>query len=154
MLRREKEDYLKAARSTEVFNSQEIEILSEVLQDCRDNQEKNYFLFEEKQDNSISGFVIFGKTSLTEFCWDVYWLVVDKSCQGKGVGRKLLGRVESFLLKGNSGAVLRVETSARKEYVHARGLYTKQGFKGAGRIPNFYSKQDDLVIFYKEIKVV
>lgn len=148
----DKEYYLKAVRSTKVFNPRELEVLGEVLQDCQDKPGQNYFLLDEKQDDTLAGFIIFGRIPLTQFSWDIYWLAVDKKYQGKGAGRKLLQKVEDFLLQKEGCAVLRVETSARKEYVHARGLYLKQGFKETGRIPDFYGQGDDLVTFYKDLR--
>ncbi len=143
---------MRIARSPEVFKNQEIEVLKEVLDDLLHNHQTGYYLFEEKQDENAVGFVIFGKTPLTEFGWDIYWMAVERSCQGRGVGRKLLRRVEEFILDRQPRAILRVETSSRKEYVHARNLYGKQGFQVTGRIPNFYSPGDDLIVFHKEVK--
>lgn len=151
MLNSQEEPYLSLARSTEVFNPQEMQVLKSVLEDYRQNQGKNYFLFEEKSSDKIAGFVIFGRTPITEFSWDIYWLVVDKTCQGKGLGRKLLREVESFILQKEKRFILKVETSTKKEYAHARNLYAKQSFKEAGRIPNFYTQGDDLIVFYKEV---
>jgi len=88
---------------------------------------------------------------LTEFSWDIYWLLVDKHWQGKGIGQQILSEVETFILKKQSQAVLRIETSTAREYLHARNLYQKQGFKEVGRIPHFYREDDDLLIYYKEI---
>lgn len=146
------EFYIKVAEDTEVFNPQEIAVLREMVGECLTIPGKNYFLFDEQQDTKILGFVIFGRIPLTEFSWDVYWLVVDKMFQGKGVGKKLLVRVEDFIAESQARAILRIETSARKDYVRARGLYIKQGFIEIGRILHFYAPNDNLVIFYKEVK--
>lgn len=146
------ESYIKVAKDTEVFNPQEIAVLREMVGECLTIPGKNYFLFDEQQDAKILGFVIFGRIPLTEFSWDVYWLVVDKMFQGKGVGKKLLVRVEDFIAESQARAILRIETSARKDYVRARGLYIKQGFIEIGRILHFYAPNDNLVIFYKEVK--
>ncbi len=143
--------YLDIAQSTNIFIPQDFGILKEVLQDCQDNPTTNYILFDERQDKNILGFVIFGRIPMTEFSWDIYWLVVDKNFQGKGTGRKLLKEVESFIFSKQKRAILRVETSIRKEYTQARNLYVKQGFKQAGLISNFYGPGDDLIIFSKEI---
>lgn len=151
MLNLQEEPYISLARSTEVFNPQEVQVLESVLEDYQKNHGKNYFLFEEKTDDKIAGFVIFGRTPITEFSWDIYWLVVNKTCQGKGIGRKLLKEVESFILQKEKRFILKVETSTRKEYTNARNLYAKQSFIEAGRIPNFYAQGDDLIIFYKEV---
>jgi ribosomal protein S18 acetylase RimI-like enzyme len=150
MIGAEKDIYLKIAESTGVFKPQELEVLKEVLTECQKRPEGDYFLLDDTDDDKVRGFVIFGRAPLTEFCWDIYWLAVDRGYQSKGVGRRLLRYVEEVVAGKQDYAVLRVETSTRKEYAHARNLYVKEGFKEAGRIPNFYSFDDDLVVFYKE----
>ncbi|MFH1771889.1 MAG: GNAT family N-acetyltransferase [Candidatus Omnitrophota bacterium] len=142
--------YFKIAQSTGVFTAEELVVLKGMLAECQSNQELNYILIDEADKEIVKGFIIFGRTPLTEFCWDFYWLAVSSNFQGKGTGKKLLEKAEDFILRKNKQAVIRVETSARKEYAHARNLYVRRGFKEAGRIHGFYSIKDDLVIFYKE----
>lgn len=145
------EKYLNIAFTSGVFKPQEIDILEEVILEWQKNPNESYFLFDEKYQENIVGFIIFGKTPLTDFSWDIYWLAVDKNFQGKGYGRKLLKKTENFLLQQLNQVTIRVETSSRKEYTNARNLYLRNGFKETGRIPDFYSHGDDLVIFYKQL---
>lgn len=42
----------------------------------------------------------------------------------------------------------RVETSSSEKYQAARDFYARKGFIPAGRIPDFYAKGDDLMIYY------
>ena len=143
--------HLNIALSTDIFKPHEIDVLREVLYDFKRAPEVDYYMFEEKVNGTVVGFIIFGKVPLTTLAWEIYWLVVDKKFQGKGYGRRLIQRVEEFLLHRDSPVVLRVETSTRKEYAHARNLYTNQRFNEAGRIPDFYEPGDDLVVFYKKL---
>jgi ribosomal protein S18 acetylase RimI-like enzyme len=143
--------YLKITKETGVFKPEEIDILAEVLDDFRKDPKSGYICLEETIDEKIAGFIIFGRTALTEFSWDIYWIVVDKNSQGRGIGKKLLKKAEEYISVHCKKAVLRVETSSKKEYFIARHFYLKQGFIEAGRIPDFYSQHDDLVIFYKGI---
>lgn len=146
-----KEDYLSVARGVSIFNQAELETLEEVLEDYKEYPNLDYFMIEERlQDGALLGFVIFGRTPITQFSWDIFWLMVDKSWQGKGVGKKLLKRTEEFVFKPSKRAILRVETSTKKEYAHARNLYIKQGFKEVGKIPDFYAVGDDLIIYSKD----
>lgn len=141
---------IEIAQNVGVFKKGELKILEEVLEDCF--YKENYNILYENWGNKIAGFIIFGRTPLTEFSWDIYWLVVDKEYQGKGIGKRLIKRAEEVLLKEKGKAIIRIETSSQKQYTHARGLYKIMGFIEAGRIPNFYSPGDDLLIFYKEVK--
>jgi ribosomal protein S18 acetylase RimI-like enzyme len=148
---KEIESYVEMAVRTQVFWMQDMEILKEVLLDFKNNPTTNYTVFTEKEDTKMLGFVIFGRSPMTKYSWDIYWLVVDKEVQGKGIGKKLLQRVESHVLEKDAKAVFRVETSSKIEYGVARNFYLKQKFAECGRIPGFYSDGDDLVILYKKI---
>lgn len=138
--------YLKIAKSTSVFNPAEIEVLEEVLTDCFENSKTTYILFEE-----VGGFTIFGRSPMTKFSWDIYWTVVGKDFQRRGIGRKLQGRIEDYILKQDKKANLRVETSSKSEYTATRNFYKSVGFTEIGRIPDFYNENDSLVIFCKGI---
>ncbi|MBU1122148.1 MAG: GNAT family N-acetyltransferase [Candidatus Omnitrophota bacterium] len=140
--------YLEIAGNVGVFTSAEIDVIIEILNVHEKSDGKEYVVFNYKEADIILGFIIFGRTPLTEFSWDIYWLVVDLGRQGKGIGGKLIRMCQDFILGNGDSAILKVETSTKKEFAHARNLYVKQNFKEAGRIPNFYKENDDLIIYY------
>ena len=91
--------YLEIARATKAFNEAEIGVLEEVLQDCLVEQsEEGYILLAEQDKGEDVAFLIYGKTPMTEFTYDLYWIVVSPSYQGKGIGRRLVNRMESLIL--------------------------------------------------------
>ncbi|MBN1794845.1 MAG: GNAT family N-acetyltransferase [Candidatus Omnitrophica bacterium] len=143
--------YMQVAESTGVFKPQELAVLRELAIEYHRMPDVNYFVFEEYNEAGLAGFAIFGRTPLTLDTWDLYWLVVHRDCQGKGIGKNLIRRIEHFIALSHARALLRVETSGRKEYAHARNLYVKMGFTQACSIPNFYDAGDDLMIYYKEL---
>lgn len=145
------DDYLNIARSTEAFMESELEILKEVLEDLQNNKKTSYNLIEDSSSEKLVGFSLFGRTPLTKFTWDIYWVIVEKSTQGKGVGKRLLVKTEEFIREKMARVAIKLETSTQKQYSAARGLYKRVGFQEAGRLPNFYSEGDDMIIFYKEI---
>lgn len=151
MVTLKKNEYIKIARNVGVFNPRAIKILKNVLDNYEHSPGKDYSLIEERRGYTLVGFLFFGRTPLTRFSWDVYWLIVDKGSQGKGIGKKLLERAEGIILKKEPKAVLRVETSTNKEFAHARNLYVKVGYSEAGRIPDFYDRGDDLIVYHKRI---
>ena len=146
------EEYLNIARGVGIFNNIDIQVLREVLEEYRRAPETDYFLIDEKREGKLLGYIIFCRTPITEFSWDIFWLMVDKEWQGKGIGKKLIIELEKFIFKTDERAILRVETSTKKEYSHARNLYSKQGFNEVGRIPDFYAEGDDLIIYFKNTK--
>lgn len=153
MLTQVNEDqYLDIARKTEVFKPEELSILKEMLADYYSKPNGDYIFLEERLGENIIGFVVFGKTSLTSFAWDIYWLIVDKDSQNQGVGKRLLNRLEKYVLDIDPKAILRVETSSKIQYNLARDFYKKRDFLLVGRVPDFYESGDDLLILSKQIQ--
>jgi len=144
--------YVDIVTSTGMFNGEEVAVLEEILNDYYTNPKTTYVLFDTVVDGITVGFVFFGKTPLTERCWDIYWIAVRGHCQGKGYGMELLKRAEQYILNHDGNAVIRIETSTRRQYDHARRLYERQGYREAGRIPAFYGCDDDLVIYYRGVE--
>jgi len=103
------------------------------------------------ETKKITGFLIYGPTPMTESSFDLYWIVVDSQEQGKGVGTALLRQMEEAILRKFPRARIRVETAGKGEYDYQRRFYLSRQFQEAGRIPDFYSPGDDLVIFWKEL---
>lgn len=173
--------YLATAAGTGVFHPEEIEVLAEVLEDAWNNPETTYIVLEEPavqerteagapgtggpdadvpgtipqppaaHEPPTAGFIVFGRTPMTAFAWDMYWIVVDRAFQGQGIGRKLLVRMERTLREVEPKSVIRVETAGRPEYEATRAFYRRTGFVELGAIPGFYEEGDDLVMFYKTI---
>ncbi|MBN2484251.1 MAG: GNAT family N-acetyltransferase [Candidatus Omnitrophica bacterium] len=148
------ERYIDIARSTGIFHPEECVVLRELLEDCFAKPDVNYRLIHEEipQGSGPAGFLLFGQTPMTRSTWDIYWLIVDKKYHGKGLGKKMMQRAEEFILTCTSEALIRVETSTRREYAIACDFYRKRGFIQSGIIPDFYGAGDDLVIFYKKIR--
>ena len=139
-------------KKTGVFKKSEIDMCDELLGEYRSNKKSGYVLLAENIGDKITGFAIFGKTPCTLQAWDLYWFVVDKEYQGKGVASKMLKAVEAKIKILDEDPVIRVETSSRDDYSRARAFYEKSGFTKTGIIPNFYAKKDDLVIYHKQGK--
>ncbi len=145
------ERYQTIARNTGMFRAEEIEVLREVLNEWKYNTQTTYCLLEENDEDVIRGFIIFGKIPMTESGWDIYWLVVDKPFQGKGIGTSLLKHAQDLIMQKNRNAILRVETSGKDAYAQVRRFYQRAGFAESGRIPDLYQQGDDLVILHKAL---
>ncbi|HOO62561.1 MAG TPA: GNAT family N-acetyltransferase [Synergistaceae bacterium] len=141
------------AEDTGAFRKEEISVLREVLEACSEVSGDYKLLVESSPEKSgkIRGFLIYGPTPMTESTFDLYWIVVDSREQGKGVGKKLLQRMEKEILQHFPSARIRVETAGKEEYLYQRRFYLSRNFREAGRIPEFYGAGDDLVIFWKEL---
>ncbi len=93
----------------------------------------------------LVGYACFGPTPATDGTFDLYWLAVDPSTQGRGVGRALADRVRATVFDAG-GRLLVVETSSRVDYAHTREFYARGGFIEAARVRDFYAPADDRVM--------
>jgi ribosomal protein S18 acetylase RimI-like enzyme len=96
------------------------------------------------------GYACFGPHPLTQGTYDLYWIVVDPTAQGHGIGHALLARVEAEV-QARGGRLLLVETSGTPAYAPARRFYESSGYRCEATIHDFYALGDDLVIFSKDL---
>ena len=143
--------YLGLAEGTGAFRPCELEILEEVLRDTFSDPGKGYLFVERQEGGSIVAFAVFGRSPMTAWAWDLYWIVVGKPLQGKGFGKRILEDIEGVAVSLTGRVILRVETSGRQDYEGQRHFYLQTGFRETGRIPDFYEAGDDLVTYCKFI---
>ncbi len=142
---------LQLAKRTGAFSGPELEVLDEVLKDWASKPDLGYRLEEISGEGKLAGFLLWGRTPMTVRGYDIYWIAVDPSSQGKGYGKKLIALVEKSACRETSGCILRLETSGRKEYEYQRAFYDRCGFEEVGRIKDFYRDGDDLVTYVKNV---
>jgi len=139
------------AAATQVFKPHEIEALQEVLEDYHaTNQGYGHVCWTWMEAEKIAGFVYFASTAMTDRTWELWWIVVDPTVQGRGLGSKMLAAVESEVQRLGARIFL-IETSSLPNYHPTRQFYLKHGYVEAARIADFYSDGDDKVIFSKRI---
>lgn len=144
------EEYLAAAEGTGAFRPSELDVLQEVLTDAFADPSRGYLFLEERlPGGQLAGFAVFGRAPMTDWAWDLYWIVVERSLQGRGIGRRMLEKLEAIAMAVTGKVILRVETSGRKEYEKQRQFYLAAGFRETGRIRDFYEEGDDLVTYCK-----
>lgn len=143
------------ADGTGVFQPHEIETLEEVLNDYHTvcAEEYGHRAFTLIDDEQPVGFVYLAPVAMTDRTWEIWWIVVDKSRQGQGLGRKLLHHAEQVIAAA-TGRVLFIETSSLPHYEPTRRFYLKQGYTLVGQLPDFYAEGDDKVIFSKPLRPI
>jgi ribosomal protein S18 acetylase RimI-like enzyme len=147
-----KDEFLALAEATGSFHGDEIEILKEVLGSFRSDPDKDYSLIENRIEGRLAGFAVYGRTPMTEYSWDVYWIAVDPSFQRRGIGRELLEATERAALRDADRAILRVETSGTEAYAGVRRFYDAAGYYRAGTIKDFYAPGDDFCLYAKDMR--
>ena len=81
--------------------------------------------------------------------FDLYWIVVDRSLQGRKIGRVLLEKTEQ-LVRAAGGRRVYAETSGRDQYSPTRGFYLRRGYRQDAVLRDFYAPGDDKVVFVKD----
>lgn len=137
--------------STGVFFHHEIEVAIELVNDrlIKGDESEYLFIFADKEDGTV-GYICYGPITMTEERFDINWIVVRKDMQSKGIGSLLLGEAEKHI-KELSGTYIFIETSSRDVYKPTRDFYRKYGYLEVARIPDYYSKDDDKVVFMKSL---
>jgi ribosomal protein S18 acetylase RimI-like enzyme len=85
---------------------------------------------------------------MTVHTWDLYWMAVDGTMRGKGIGRGLCAAIDARIREAG-GRIVRAETSSRDDYAGTVAFYLRTGYTISGRIPDFYRPGDDLIILHR-----
>ena len=138
-------------QSTGLFNEGEIQVAMEVLDVylCRDGQE-DYQVFTTTWKDRLAGYVCFGLNAMTVGVFELYWIAVDPSCQGIGVGSGLMDFAESESTR-QGGRKIIVETSSRRDYRDTLAFYHRRGYRDEARVSDFYTVGDDKIILVKDL---
>lgn len=122
----------------------------EVLDEALDGDDDYRFLGAFDGD-ALVGYACWGPTPDTAGTYDLYWIAVDRSRQGTGIGTRLVRAVEQRL-REEGGRLIVVETSSRPDYEPTRAFYDARGYHRAATIPGYYAPEDDLVIYVKDLR--
>lgn len=137
--------------STSVFTVEEVAIAVELMDIfLTDHNQQDYDIYTAMCDNAVVGYACVGPTPLTDGTFDVYWIAVDPQHQHRGIGRQLLSFAEQ-LVRTKGGRMLIAETSSQPKYENTRKFYLRQAYREVARIKEYYRKDDDLVIYGKNL---
>jgi ribosomal protein S18 acetylase RimI-like enzyme len=149
----DKEDLLRILKDTEHFDNNEIKVAEELIDVYLNNPEQeDYIIYVYKnEDGKTAGYVCYGRRPLTDATYDLYWIAVDPTIHGKGIGSSLVKHMESDLIK-RSGNLVLIETSGKTEYEGERKFYLRNGYEVQTIIKDFYRYGDDLYVYRKYLK--
>jgi ribosomal protein S18 acetylase RimI-like enzyme len=98
----------------------------------------------------LLGYTCYGLIPATHSSYDLYWIAVDPSQQGQGLGRRLLRETERLAVESGATQMF-AETSGRPQYEPTRAFYERMGYQVAARLEDFYAPGDDKVIFARRL---
>jgi ribosomal protein S18 acetylase RimI-like enzyme len=152
MTKEDKPALIQMLRNIPEFKSAEIDVAEEVINSyLRDSVRSGYHVLVAEVNSSITGYICYGPTPLTEGTWDIYWLAVAPDKQSQGIGKTLLDFADGNI-KEKDGRLILIETSSKPEYEPTRLFYQSQGYETACRIVNFYAPGDDKLVFQKRLR--
>jgi GNAT superfamily N-acetyltransferase len=137
------------SRSISLFRPDEVEIALEVLDSSFKPGQKDYITLGAELDGRLVGWICWGPTPCTLGTYDLYWVAVDPSVQGAGVGSLLVAEMEKRL--AGVARIIVVETAGREDYRPTREFYLRRGYEVVGQVPDFYEPGDDQVVFVKRL---
>ncbi len=133
---------------TNVFNSDEIDIALELIHTVLNNPDQKDYIIHVYDDGEVGGYYCIGPTPATAATYDLYWIAVKPSLQGKGIGKKLNTHAEK-LIRMLGGSLIVAETSSTQRYDKTRQFYLNTGYAELARIRAYYRPGDDLVVYGK-----
>jgi GNAT superfamily N-acetyltransferase len=139
------------AAGTGVFRPDEIQVARELVEErlARGAASGYHFWFALDQ-GCLAGYTCFGEIPCTQGSFDLYWIVVAKDRQGRGLGAALLEKTEAAV-DDRGGRAIYVETSGRPDYRSTRSFYRHCGYQMAAVFPDFYAPGDAKVVFKKTL---
>ncbi len=138
-------------RETGFFTADEVQVAEELIDIyLNDPKQKDYrVVVVEDPSGRTVGYLTWGPTPMTDGTYDIYWMAVAPSTQGRGYGKLLLGTIEAEI--GSAGGrLIVIETSSQPKYHPTREFYLRLGYKEVARIPDFYRVGDDRIIYIKK----
>jgi ribosomal protein S18 acetylase RimI-like enzyme len=137
-------------RCTPEFLPHEVVVAEELLDAYLSDPESGYHILVAETGSKVSGYICYGETPLTVGTWDIYWIAVDRSLQGQGIGAALMKATEDKI-KELHGRLVVIETSSKADYNKTRRFHAAQGYAEIAIIPDFYEIGDGKVIMVKRI---
>jgi len=135
--------------ATQAFSADEVSIAIELLETViKSPLQQDYEVVVTDVGDHVAGYVLFGPVPLTEGNYDLYWIAVDPSIQGGGVGRRLMKHVEEQV-RQRGGRLLCLETSSQGSYLRTRKFYEQAGYVEESCIRDFYKPGDDRLTYVK-----
>jgi D-alanine-D-alanine ligase len=138
-------------RAVGLFREDEIPVALEVFDEAIQHPGSgSYSVLGAEIDGRLVGWICWGPTPCTLGTYDLYWMAVDPTVQGSGVGSALLAEMERGL--AGVARLIVVETAGRPDYASTRAFYTARGYSPVSTIPDFYAPGDDQVVFVKAVR--
>jgi len=131
------------------FNSEEQEVGVSLVRERLDQGESCEYFFQFAEfEGSVRGYTCFGPIPGTKNSYDLYWIAVDTTYRGQGLGTLLLRQTEQEIEK-RGGTRIYIETSSTDLYVPTRSFYVRNGYNLEAELKDYYAPHDNKLIYVK-----
>lgn len=136
----------------DTFNEAEVQVAMELVDEVLKNpSNRDYLIYSAVYPaEAFAGYICFGPIPMTAYCYDLYWIAVDRQFSKKGVGSRLVEFMEAAIRR-NNGKHIYVDTSSTLAYAPARAFYEKHGYRPVCTLNDFFKNGDHKIIFRKEL---
>ena len=148
----DRETVRQILEATGSFTAKELGIALELIDEWIERGEASGYItcVIEESSEQVRGYICYGPTPLTDGTFDLYWIAVESTAQGKGYGQRLLRHAEGDV-RQRGGRLLLIETSAQASYGSTIHFYERAGYELVARIPGYYRPGDDKLVFAKRL---
>ena len=137
--------------ATGLFKPLEVEALAEVLADYHaGTSEAGHVSITVVEEGVPFGFAYYAPAAMTDRAWHLWWIVVRKDAQGRGLGKQLMRQVEEDI-RARRGRVLFIETGSLPHYEPTRQFYRNLGYEQHALLKDFYADGDSMAVFRKAL---
>lgn len=131
------------------FNTEEQDVGVSLVRERLEHGEKcGYFFQFAEHEGSVRGYTCFGPIPGTKSSYDLYWIAVDTTYRGHGLGTLLLRQTEQEIGK-RGGTRIYIETSSSDLYVPTRSFYVRNGYHLEAELKSYYAPNDSKLIYVK-----
>ena len=131
------------------FNAEEQEVgVSLVRERLEQGVACEYFFQFAEVEGSVRGYTCFGPIPGTKSSYDLYWIAVDTTYRGQGLGTLLLRQTEQEIER-RGGTRIYIETSSTDLYVPTRSFYLRNNYRLEAELEDYYAPHDNKLIYVK-----
>jgi ribosomal protein S18 acetylase RimI-like enzyme len=147
----DRDGMIKLFSALNLFNTDELQFMSELVDNFFNQTlgEGYYWIINDNND-AITSAAYYAPESFGENVYNLYFIGVFPSEQGKGIGSTMLEYVEKHL-KELEQRLLLVETSGLPNFAKTREFYLKNNYEKEATIREYYKEGDDKVIYRKKL---
>ena len=113
----------KILGNTPEFKPFEVQIAEELIDSyLQDSTGSGYHVLVAETDSTVTGYICYGPTPMTEGTWDIYWMAVAPERQGQGIGSRLIQPVLTQADKDRVPWYLETQTERNVSFYRKRGF--------------------------------